>query len=1452
MGAHLSEVNDVFSDRPPPGGGRDGACYVATKWFRSEQAFPVRGWSRWVLAALSAAWLAGCGDEAVTPPQTPETPVTGSIVGRVSADGEGLPGVTVSAGGATTSTGSTGAYRFDNLPGGTHEVSISGHPSDVDFPSTTASATISSAGQTVTIDFAGMYIRTSGITGTVSVGGSSAAGLDLTLGGTETKTAQTDDAGQYAFENLRAGSYVVRISFDAEEFSFDRTSAEVVLGTGDSATVDFQGVSLAAERQALIALLDATGGTWADALGWSADRPVSEWGGVETDSTGAVTGLELSGVGMEGELPPELGKLTRLKVLNASSNRLTGSIPKELRNLLKGSLAALNLSDNDLTGNLNRLLVPGDTSLVSPPDSIARAANADTASNTIALTHFDASGNRLTGEIPPEVGLAAGLQVFDVGDNGLSGEIPAELGNLSNLEVLNLAGNELTGEIPPEVGLATGLEIFDVSRNGLTGAIPAELGTLSNLRRLNLQSNQLTGSIPPELGGLSNLEALILGANSLTGTIPPQLGGLSNLQELTLGNALTGSIPPELGNLESLELLSLSGNLTGSVPPELGSLESLEQLDLGFNQLTGSIPPELGNLESLRYLGLQFNQLTGSIPPELGGLESLEELHLSGNQLTGAIPVELARLDSLRILYVSDNDLCVPRSDSAFVAWLNGLTHHGTDGLRSCTSRESDRATLEIFYHATGGDDWTDNTNWLNDDVPLNDWHGVVADTLDRVFRLEFKDSGNQLTGSIPPEIGSLESLELLSLSANQLTGSIPPELGNLESLEWLYLGFNQLMGSIPPELGSLESLEGLALHENQLTGSIPPELGSLESLGDLYLSDNQLTGAIPVELAGLDSLRILYVSDNDLCVPRSDSAFVTWLNGLTYHDTDGLLSCTSTASDRATLEIFYHATGGDDWTDNTNWLNDDVPLNDWHGVVADTLDRVFALDLRDNQLTGSIPRELGNLESPARLDLNYNQLTGSIAPELGNLESLDTLDLGNNQLTGSIPAELGNLESLWVLGLGNNQLTGSIPPELGNLESLVELYLRDNQLTGSIPPELGNLESLRFLFLYDNQLTGSIPPELGNLESLWSLQLTNNQLTGSIPPDLGSLGSLAVLFLDNNQLTGAIPPELGGLSNLTRLLIHHNEGLRGVLPHSLVSLVNLQQFWFFETSLCARYDEPFVAWMQAVEARSTGEHDTVRGFYCDPATYLRDDFSTRASLENWALGNSHTSAGVDNGLLYLSNTNAEWAALVYHAFADGVSATDWRVTARIAREGDDVRMIIWLFMDHDVYQHYRFEIGSGYDVDDRDTNYRFFAWNDNRDGPGEGGWVFFSDFGHGVSDAVNDGVVEFNEVDYSIIDGALSMNVNGTTVAGPAVLQRDLATDIVGIGLASANARGGEYATTLFDWVELNGVLLGVTAGGEVDGAHIPPEVADRIRRLEARLAAGDVKEERMQRGSR
>ena len=55
-----------------------------------------------------------------------------------------------------------------------------------------------------------------------------------------------------------------------------------------------------------------------------------------------------------GEIPPDLGDLRYLKVLDLSGNRLTGVIPSELGNLTK--LIQLRLGDNRLVGCVPREL----------------------------------------------------------------------------------------------------------------------------------------------------------------------------------------------------------------------------------------------------------------------------------------------------------------------------------------------------------------------------------------------------------------------------------------------------------------------------------------------------------------------------------------------------------------------------------------------------------------------------------------------------------------------------------------------------------------------------------------------------------------------------------------------------------------------------------------------------------------------------------------------------------------------------------------------------------------------------------------------------------------------------------------------------------------------------------------------------------------------------------------
>ena len=121
----------------------------------------------------------------------------------------------------------------------------------------------------------------------------------------------------------------------------------------------------------------------------------------------------------------------------------------------------------------------------------------------------------------------------------------------------------------------------------------------------------------------------------------------------------------------------------------------------------------------------------------------------------------------------------------------------------------SDRAALVALYNATGGPNWTDNTNWLSNE-PLGEWYGVETNEQGRVEGLRLggwddnirETVGNGLTGTLPPELVTLAHLRWLTIEGNSLTGSIPAELANLTNLESIQLSQNGLGGPLPPELG--------------------------------------------------------------------------------------------------------------------------------------------------------------------------------------------------------------------------------------------------------------------------------------------------------------------------------------------------------------------------------------------------------------------------------------------------------------------------------------------------------------------------------------------------------------------------------------------------------------------------------------------------------------------------
>ena len=286
------------------------------------------------------------------------------------------------------------------------------------------------------------------------------------------------------------------------------------------------------------------------------------------------------------------------------------------------------------------------------------------------------------------------------------------------------------------------------------------------------------------------------------------------------------------------------------------------------------------------------------------------------------------------------------------------------------------------------------------------------------------------------------------------------------------------------------------------------------------------------------------------------------------------------------------------------NWA-EDAPIWMWNGVSRDGGPlRVTRLDLRDENLSGTIPAALSRLSSLQRLLLNRNELTGSIPAELGDLDSLVVLNLHSNMLSGAIPnlsgmtsledlylssnglsggipeslgamtsvkelwlwgndlsgsiPDLSGMTSLKMLKLQSNGLSGGVPMWLGSMASLRHLYIHDNPLGGEIPEQLGQNTTLRYLWLHSSQLIGEIPEELAGMTGLVDLNLRNNELTGEVPEQLGSMSNLEWLRLHDNRLTGAIPMQLGGLNSLTHLWLSENL-ITGQIPSELGNLTSLK-----------------------------------------------------------------------------------------------------------------------------------------------------------------------------------------------------------------------------------------------------------------------------------------------------
>eukprot|EP00984_Skeletonema_dohrnii_P010979 scaffold4339_cov100-Skeletonema_dohrnii-CCMP3373.AAC.4 len=567
------------------------------------------------------------------------------------------------------------------------------------------------------------------------------------------------------------------------------------------------------ERTSLEAIYEGINGkNWTNSAGWM-NKTVEhcEWHGISCNADGFVTSIDLRDNNLAGQFP------VYTRITSPCGENNWEWTKYGLANLYY--LETLDLADNRLTGTIEYLPLY----------------------NLALLTHFDTSGNQISGGVDALV--SPSLTYADFSNNHFTSmhRFKNFKGTFQLLHICDVSNNAIQNDATDLLhNFPTNIEQFIASNNQFYGSLPESSNNLPKLRQFDMSSNSLSESLPEWLNNLPELRRFDMSSNALSGELPDFAESILSLQELDLSNqtnGFTGSIPEDLSKFQSLKILNLAGNkLAGTIPSAIGNMAVLEVFDLSNNHLESYIPVELGLLAgTLKRLGFANNSLSGMIPSEIGQLQGASVL-LKDN-----------RFQSNNIAPLS---LCMLRSVEAF------------DLANDTSFCPIERNALIDFYDSAKGAEWTDGSLWLDEYASCCNWTGVTCEK-NRVTKLNLSNNG--LSGRLSKSIGILTSIEVLDLSDNDI------KVMTIYSIHYLLPSSSFSVLTITRHNDAL-----LALNSTS-QGSIPAQIGLLSNLTYLRLSYNAFTGAAPESLGELTQLQLLQLQTNRITkmpnIPQLDES---------------------------------------------------------------------------------------------------------------------------------------------------------------------------------------------------------------------------------------------------------------------------------------------------------------------------------------------------------------------------------------------------------------------------------------------------------------------------------------------------------------------------------------------------------------------------------------------------
>lgn len=562
------------------------------------------------------------------------------------------------------------------------------------------------------------------------------------------------------------------------------------------------------------------------------------------------------------------------------------------------------------------------------------------------------------------------------------------------------------------------------------------LGTFTELKRLKLynmvipNNNNLTEL---DVSANTKLTYLLCIGNKLTNLDVSANTQLTNL--ICYDNNLTNL--DVSANTQLTELACQSNNLTEF---DVSANTQLKNLDCSRNNLATLDVSTNTQLTSLKCFDNNLTDL------DIRNIDKLRYIY-TGKQKRGKI-----------YLYMTNNQLLDWESDWCYDYYNNDVyAYTSKEELdEKIAKMNSYREALIEFYNATGGDQWTKKTNWCSEE-DLSLWYGLTFTDNDLTeLKLEYNNLRGELSLELMQKFPELQSLNVYSnyisainVSANtHLTELIcnyssvtDLDISGCTNLTELNCAGNNLTAI---DVSANTQLIKFDCYKNNLTEL---NLSSCTQLTSLDCSDNSITNLDIRNNEVLEKVSVgrqksgtlyFYMTNNQLSMWERERYEFDNSNVFGYTSIEELNQKLAKINDyKEALIALYDATGGDQWTEKTNWCSE-KDLSLWYGLKFMD-DDLIGLELRNNNLQGTLSLELmQKFPELQTLDVSGNEISAIDVSTNTQLTNLKCNSNSLNELNVSTNTQLTNLQcssnSLDKLEVGSNTL-------------LEELYCDDNCL---------------------------------------------------------------------------------------------------------------------------------------------------------------------------------------------------------------------------------------------------------------------------------------------------------------------------------------------------------------------------------------------------------------------